>query len=59
MMALHSTLPVTLQIGALTKLGLFFLGVCFIHVFEQTLAEQLYRDKGYGWSTEVLQKELI
>ena len=54
MMALHSTLPVTMQIGALTKLGLLFLVVCFIHVFDQTLAEQLYRDKGYGWSTEVL-----
>ena len=59
MMALHGTLPVTMQIGPLTKLGLLFLVVCFIHVFEQTLAEQLYRDKGYGWSTEVLNKELI
>ena len=29
-----------------TKLGLFFPLVCFIHVFDQTLAEQLYRDKG-------------
>ena len=37
---------VTLKIGALTKLGLFFPVVCFIHVFDQTLAEQLYRDKG-------------
>ena len=36
----------TLEIGALTKLGLFFPVVCFIHVFDQTLAEQLYRDKG-------------
>ena len=36
----------TLKIGALTKLGLFFAVVCFIHVFDQTLAEQLYRDKG-------------
>ena len=36
----------TLKIGALTKLGLFFPVVCFIHVFDQTLAEQLYRDKG-------------
>ena len=35
----------TLKIGALTKLGLFFPVVCFIHVFDQTLAEQLYRDK--------------
>ena len=26
-------------------LGLFFPVVCFIHVFDQTLAEQLYRDK--------------
>ena len=37
----------TLKIGALTKLGLFPV-VCFIHVshvFDQTLAEQLYRDK--------------
>ena len=33
---------VTLKIGALTKLGLFFPVVCFIHVFDQTLAEQLY-----------------
>ena len=37
---------VTLKIGALTKLGLFFLVVCFIHVFDQIVAEQLYRDKG-------------
>ena len=37
---------VTMKIGALTKLGLFFAVVCFIHVFDQTLAEQLYRDKG-------------
>ena len=37
---------VTLKIGALTKLGLFFPVVCFIRVFDQTLAEQLYRDKG-------------
>ena len=37
---------VTQKIGALTKLGLFFPVVCFIHVFDQTLAEQLYRDKG-------------
>ena len=36
----------TLKIGALTKLGLFFLVVCFIYVFDQTLAEHLYRDKG-------------
>ena len=35
----------TLKIGALTKLGLFFPVVCFIHVFDQTLAEQLYCDK--------------
>ena len=37
---------VNLKIGALTKVGLFFSVVCFIHVFDQTLAEQLYRDKG-------------
>ena len=37
---------VTLKIGALTKLSLFFPVVCFIYVFEQTLAEQLYHDKG-------------
>ena len=38
---------VTLKIGALTaKLGLFFLVVCFIYMFNQTLADQLYRDKG-------------
>ena len=36
----------TLKIGALTKLGLFFPVGCFIYVFDQTLAEQLYRDKG-------------
>ena len=36
----------TLKIGALTKLGLFFPVVCSIHVCDQTLAEQLYRDKG-------------
>ena len=41
---------VTLKIGALTKLGLFFPVVCFICVFDQTLAEQLYRDK----STELV-----
>ena len=39
----------TLKIGALTKLGLFFPVVCFIHVFDQTLAQQLYRDKAL-WS---------
>ena len=38
---------VTLKIGALTKLGSFFPVVCFIHVFDQTLAEQLYHDKDY------------
>ena len=37
---------VALEIGALTKLGLFFPVVCFISVFDQSLAEQLYRDKG-------------
>ena len=36
----------TLKIGARTKLGLFFPVVCFIHVFDQTLTEQLYRDRG-------------
>ena len=36
----------TLEIGALTKLGLFFPVLCFIRVFHQTLTEQLYRDKG-------------
>ena len=36
----------TLKIGALSKLGLFFPGVCFIYAFDQTLAEQLYSDKG-------------
>ena len=35
----------TLKIGALTKLALFFPVVCFIHVFDQSLTEQLYRDK--------------
>ena len=35
----------TLKIGALTKLGLFLPVVCFIHVFDHTLAEQLYCDK--------------
>ena len=37
---------VALKIGVLTKLGLFFPVVCFIYVFHQTLAEQLYHDKG-------------
>ena len=46
MMALHGTWSVTLTTGALTKLGLFFQAVCFIYVFDQTLAEQLYHDKG-------------
>ena len=36
--------PVTLKIGAFTKLGLFFPLVGFIPVFGQTLEEQLYRD---------------
>ena len=46
MMALHGALVgVTLKIGALTKLGLFFPMVCSIYVFHHT-AEQLYRDKG-------------
>ena len=36
----------TLKFGALAKLGLFFPVVCFIYVSEQTLAEQLYGDKG-------------
>ena len=36
----------SLKIGARTKLGLFFPVVCFIHVFDQTLTEQLYRDRG-------------
>ena len=35
-----------LKIGALTKLGLFIPVVCFIHVFDQTLAEQWYCAKG-------------
>ena len=47
---------VTLKIGVLTKLGLFFPVVCFIYVFGQTLAEQLYRDKGlYSSRTPVNQ----
>ena len=37
---------VTLKIGALTKLGLFFPVVCFIYVLDQTLAEQLCKGKG-------------
>ena len=37
-----------LKIGALAKLGLFFPLVCFIHVFDQTLAEQLYMTKVYS-----------
>ena len=32
---------VTLKIGALAKLGLFFPMVCFIYVFDQTSAEQV------------------
>ena len=34
---------VALKIGALTKLGLLFPVVCFIYVFDQILAEQLYQ----------------
>ena len=37
---------VILKFGALTKLGLFFPVAHFIYVFDQTLAEQLYLDKG-------------
>ena len=42
---LHFTVlwSVTLNISAPTKLGLVFLVVGFIHVFDQTLAEQLYK----------------
>ena len=40
---------VTLKIGALTEHGLFFSVVFFIHVFDQTLAEQLYREKCLFW----------
>ena len=36
---------VTLQIGALTKLGLFFPVLCFVRVFDHNLAEQLHRGK--------------
>ena len=39
----------TPKIGTLTKVGLVFPGLCFIHAFDQTLAEQLYRDKGLLW----------
>ena len=47
MMPLHfGTLVCDSEIGALIELGLFFPVVCFIHVFDQTLAEQLYRVKG-------------
>ena len=46
---------VTLKIGALTKLGLFFPVVFFIYAFDQTSAQQLYRDKGlYRESTSAL-----
>ena len=38
---------VILNIGVLTKLSLFFPVVCLIRVFDQTLAEQLYREKVY------------
>ena len=31
---------------ALRSLALLFTVLCFIFVFDQTLAEQLYRDKG-------------
>ena len=48
----------TLKIGALTKLGLFFPVVCFIHVFDQTLAEQLYRDKGLLTGLTVLRPKV-
>ena len=46
MMALHGTLVCDSENGALTKLGLFFPVVCFIHVFDQTLVKQHYCDKG-------------
>ena len=46
MMALAVLWSVTLKSGALTKLCLFFPVVCFIPVFDQSLVEQLYRDKG-------------
>ena len=50
---------VTLKIGAFTKLGSFFPVVCFIHVFDQTLAEQLYLDKDllYGILTSTKTKQ--
>ena len=44
----------TLKIGALSKLGLFFPVVCFSYVFDQTLAGQLYRDKGLFWACDYL-----
>ena len=44
LMAVHGTL-VCDSVGAITNLSLFIPVVCFIHVFDQTLAEQLYRDK--------------
>ena len=45
---------VTLKIGARTKLGLFFAVVRFIYVFDQTLAEQLHRDKSLYKSDWIL-----
>ena len=46
MMAFHGTLVCdSANWYRLTKLGLFFPIMCLIHVFDQTLAEQLYRDK--------------
>ena len=43
----------TLKIGARTKLGLLFPVVCFINVLDQTLAEQMYRDKALLHQLEV------
>ena len=48
-LTIQNLIKISLKIGALTKLGLFFPVLCFIYVFDQTLAEQLYRDKGL-WS---------
>ena len=47
MMALHDTLLCDSENWCTnTKLGLFFPVAHFIYVFDQTLAEQLYLDKG-------------
>ena len=54
MMALYGTLVCDSENWCTyyNKLGSFFPVVCFVNVYDQTLAEQLYRDKGLFDQTE-------